>query len=150
MNLRINRPKVILEAFDDEVVLVNLDSGNYYTIDKVGVDIWEYIEQGADTDEIVKRVIDAHEADSSHIEVAVLEFVGELQQEGLVVPAETQEAESPCTETAHAEAEVKAKQLGFESPILNAYTDMQDLLLLDPIHEVDDTGWPNVKPPDPS
>jgi hypothetical protein len=28
-------------------------------------------------------------------------------------------------------------------PVLNKYTDMQDLLLLDPIHEVDERGWPN-------
>lgn len=150
MCLRINKPKVILETFDEEVVLVNLDSGSYYTIDKVGVDILGYIEHGADIDKIVKRVIDAHEADSAHIETAVLQFVDKLRQEGLVVPAEAQEAESSYTETEQAEAEVKAKQPGFESPVLREYTDMQDLLLLDPIHEVDETGWPNVKPLDPS
>lgn len=150
MHLRINKPKVILETFDDEIVLVNLHSGNYYTIDKVGVYIWGYIEQGVATGEIVKRMIDAHEADRAHIEAAVLQFVDRLRQEGLVVPAETQETESSNTEMAQAESEVKAKQPGFEAPVLREYTDMQDLLLLDPIHEVDETGWPNVKPPDPS
>jgi hypothetical protein len=25
---------------------------------------------------------------------------------------------------------------------------MRDLLLMDPVHEVDETGWPNPKPPD--
>jgi len=150
MRFRVNKPKVILETFDDEVVLVNLDSGSYYTIDKVGVDIWGYIEKGADTGEVVKRTVDAHEADSTHIRTAVLQFVDQLQREGLVVPAETQEAGSSHTETAQAEAEVKAKQPGFESPVLRGYTDMQDLLLLDPIHEVDETGWPNIKQPDPS
>ncbi len=30
---------------------------------------------------------------------------------------------------------------------MNKYTDMQDLLLLDPIHEVDETkGWPTRDP----
>ena len=28
-------------------------------------------------------------------------------------------------------------------PRLDKYTDMQELLLLDPIHEVDERGWPN-------
>ena len=28
-------------------------------------------------------------------------------------------------------------------PQLSSYTDMQELLLLDPIHEVDESGWPN-------
>jgi hypothetical protein len=29
-------------------------------------------------------------------------------------------------------------------PVLDKYTDMQELLLLDPIHEVDDAGWPHT------
>jgi hypothetical protein len=37
------------------------------------------------------------------------------------------------------------EKLKFEPPILEKYVDMQDLLLLDPIHEVDERGWPNVK-----
>jgi hypothetical protein len=28
--------------------------------------------------------------------------------------------------------------------MLQKFTDMQDLLLLDPIHEVDESGWPRV------
>jgi hypothetical protein len=30
----------------------------------------------------------------------------------------------------------------YAAPTLERYEDMQDLLLLDPIHEVDVTGWP--------
>jgi hypothetical protein len=33
----------------------------------------------------------------------------------------------------------------FEMPKLSKYTDMEDLLALDPIHEVDEMGWPNAK-----
>jgi hypothetical protein len=31
----------------------------------------------------------------------------------------------------------------YSPPKLSAYTDMQELLLLDPVHEVDDAGWPS-------
>jgi len=33
----------------------------------------------------------------------------------------------------------------FVAPVLERYEDMQDFLLVDPIHEVDDSGWPNKK-----
>jgi len=33
----------------------------------------------------------------------------------------------------------------FEKPKLQKFTDMQDLLLLDPIHEVDEAGWPHTR-----
>ena len=37
---RINSPGVVFEAFDDEVVIINLDSGNYFSFNKVGSAIW--------------------------------------------------------------------------------------------------------------
>jgi len=38
-------------------------------------------------------------------------------------------------------------RLEFSAPRLDKYTDMQQLLLIDPIHEVsDEQGWPKVKP----
>jgi hypothetical protein len=33
--------------------------------------------------------------------------------------------------------------------LLNKYSDMQELLLLDPIHDVDDAGWPKPNPDPP-
>jgi hypothetical protein len=35
-------------------------------------------------------------------------------------------------------------ELPFVAPVLDKYTDMQELLLLDPIHEVDASGWPKL------
>ena len=35
----------------------------------------------------------------------------------------------------------------FVDPALEKYTDMQDFLLVDPIHEVSDAGWPHTQPP---
>jgi hypothetical protein len=40
---------------------------------------------------------------------------------------------------------VSRRGAAFQPPTLRKYTDMQDLLLIDPIHEVDDLGWPGVK-----
>ena len=34
----------------------------------------------------------------------------------------------------------------YEAPVLECYTDMQELLLLDPIHEVEETNWLVNKP----
>ena len=43
---------------------------------------------------------------------------------------------------------INTSQDDFTNPVLEKFTDMAELLLLDPIHEVDDSGWPN-KPPNP-
>ena len=33
----------------------------------------------------------------------------------------------------------------FEPPTLSKYKDMQDMLLLDPVHDVEEAGWPEPK-----
>ncbi|HDY70854.1 MAG TPA: PqqD family protein, partial [Nitrospirae bacterium] len=47
MRFRINKPHVINEIIDGEVVILNLDTGNYYSMDKAGADIWGLIEGDA-------------------------------------------------------------------------------------------------------
>lgn len=135
---RINRPKVILESFEDEVVLVNLDTGTYYSIDAVGAAVWGWVERGATVAETVAGITAAYTGEREEIELAVTRFVDELIQNNLIVPAET----TSLTEAKPGSP--AATPQPFTAPTLNQYSDMQELLLLDPIHEVDESGWPNV------
>ena len=60
-----------------------------------------------------------------------------MSKEGLIVPSEDQGA-APKTERP-----APSKKKAFAKPKLSKFGDMQDLLLLDPIHDVDQQGWPN-------
>ena len=39
IRFRINRPRVVYEVMDDEVVIIDFDTGNYYSLEKVAADI---------------------------------------------------------------------------------------------------------------
>ena len=54
-----------------------------------------------------------------------------------------QSGDSQYQEAASDENKVKS---AWQAPLLQKFTDMQALLLLDPIHEVDSAGWPQPKP----
>jgi hypothetical protein len=149
MRFRINTPKVILESFDDEVVIVNLDSGNYYSLDKVGADIWSLLERGASLHETVSAVEGIYDGDHDDIRAGVKRLVEELQAESLIL-SETRECSAGSRDAVLAENGVQGGKPAFAPPVLSKYTDMQDLLLLDPIHEVDESGWPNSKPEAPA
>ena len=41
------------------------------------------------------------------------------------------------------EDEVPLSPMAFEKPVIEKFSDMQEMLLLDPIHEVSEMGWPN-------
>ncbi len=143
--LTINQRDVIYETFDDEVVLINLDNGNYYSIADTAAQVWSFIEAGYSVDDIVNEMAQLYQGGEEDIEGAVNAFISELIQDELIRPNQGMEAEG------HERKEVKpvhkgdAREKPFVPPKLNRYTDMQDLLLLDPIHEVDEAGWPNPK-----
>ena len=39
-----------------------------------------------------------------------------------------------------------SERLAFTPPKLERYTDMQEIILLDPVHKVDSQGWPRAAP----
>lgn len=143
---RINAPRVVHETIDDEVVMIDLDSGNYYSLRRVGTDIWGFIKSGATIAQIVERITHRYEGARVSIENGVNQLIDELQQENLIIPDNTGEPEDFETPDAQVETTLAIERAIFEAPILQKYTDMQELLLLDPVHEVDEAGWPNVKP----
>jgi hypothetical protein len=140
---RINIPKISHETIDGETVIINLDSGNYYSLIGVGADIWRFIESGVTVSDIIEVI--NHQYEGAHLENDINRFIAELQEEGLVVQDKEMRPENKGGIDIRIETKPDEKRPIFEAPILNKYTDMQDLLLLDPIHEVDETGWPTPK-----
>jgi hypothetical protein len=138
----INAPQVIGEVIDGEAIIVNLENGYYYSLDKVGGDIWLCIERKAALPAIVEAVAGRYRADPSTVEADVGRLVDELIKEGLVTLDTVNHDEAVSIEL----GEAGESPVAYTTPALQKYVDMQDLLLLDPIHEVDELGWPNVKP----
>jgi transcriptional regulator of heat shock response len=148
VHFRINSSKVIHETIDGETVIVNLDSGNYYSLDKVGADIWECIVKNVPMHRIIETIASQYTGEREEIEKAMYQFVDEMQQENLIAINESHGYVSEAHIGPEDETEQMKELSIFATPVLHKYSDMQDLLLLDPIHEVDETGWPNVKTAD--
>ena len=147
MYFTVNSPHVVRETFDDnEVVIVNLNSGSYYSLEKVAAEIWNLIEAGAAFDEIVGVIGQRYEDGGSGIAEAVKRFLHELQQEDLIILSTRDVMAKGAMREIALDAEASTTKSLFEAPVIQKYTDMQELLLLDPIHEVDETGWPKSKP----
>jgi hypothetical protein len=90
---KVNTPNVLQETIDGEVVIVNLDSGNYYSMAQVGADIWSFIESGDAVAEVVNAIRQRYDGDHVDVEDAVNQFVDQLQQEALIVPDGAKEME---------------------------------------------------------
>ena len=115
-----NRPDVIDEVFDGEAVLINLRAGRYYALDARATEVWRAISGGAEVGDVVAARPDED----------VPAFLARLVEEELVVLDGGALPPAPPPN-------------GRPVPGLEVFTDLQDLLLLDPIHDVHpETGWP--------
>lgn len=133
------RPKksVIHEKFDDETVIVNLETGCYYSLQGSADAIWALAACGLSEAAIVARMGNAFAGEPDAIRGAVSDFVAQLVAEDLL----ERSADAPNAALPPLAGGV------FMAPSLQKYTDMEALLQLDPIHEVDALGWPSAKPP---
>ena len=144
---RVNTPTVTHETIDGEAVIINLDSGNYYSLVEVGSLIWGLVEKGASANELQNLVQQTYQGDASDIDRGVQELLAQLQQENLIVPCDG--AGEAVDLTGAAPTNNNHEKPSFNPPLLHKYSDMQELLLLDPIHDVDETGWPKPNPDPP-
>lgn len=139
--LRINAPQVVHETIDGETILIHLGTGVYYSLEGSGALAWELIAAGAAEDQLVADARSRYDGDGELIGAAIGALVGELIAEGLVV-----ELPDAPVSGAVAPAVQPGDRVPFAPPALNRYTDMQQFMLVDPIHDVEEqAGWPHVK-----
>jgi hypothetical protein len=124
-------PRIISKEFDDELVLANYDSGLYYSLADSAAKIWLALKAGASDRTIVAAFTRKFPA-ATGIETEVRNFIDKLLAEGLIVPAEKGDEGEPSLESLS----------DFRPPVLERFDDLKELLLLDPVHDVDDAGWP--------
>jgi len=145
MNFKINKD-IAHEIIDGEAVIVNLKSGNYYSLDKTGAALWNFVTNGFHVFEIIEELAQRYEGSMAEIEASVSQLLVDMEKEGLITMDQETQGKKNGKTFAPREGEPKhGKKPLFELPSLQKYTDMQAMLALDPIHEVDETGWPNIQ-----
>jgi hypothetical protein len=140
LRYRVNDPQVISETVGGETIIVNLASGHYFNLQGTAVEVWEAILRGESTAGVVAGLAARYAAADGEIEEAVDTLLTELTVAELVTPEED-DGDAPV---AAAAPPVGQERPAFERPGLTTFTDMQDIILLDPVHEVDARGWPHA------
>ncbi len=140
---KICTPRVAHQTIDGETVIIDFETGAYYSTARTGAALWDQIANGATIDELVAAATRQFTGAPDIIASAVHEFVRLLERETLIAPSA--EADVSLNEANRPAPAAGAASPVFESPTLHKYTDMADLLLLDPIHDVDESGWPSKK-----
>ena len=127
---------IVSDLFGDEVVLVNLETGVYYSLRGSAAQIWIRIENHFNVNEILESLRLLYSDFEKDGESEITRFIQELIDKKLIKQIDNLE-----------QGTLIADRLDkpYSIPIMEMYSDMQDILLLDPVHDVDQTGWPLPK-----
>lgn len=127
---RIISENIAHQRIDGEVIVIHFDTGNYYSLNGSAAELWQLLEQPRSVGSL-SRCFVGTDVES---ERALKSFLDELAGEGLL----------ECIDGSSVRSRPNAP-IPFTPPVLEKYSDMQHLLLADPLHDVKEEGWPKVK-----
>lgn len=118
------RQDVAGKVIDGEAIIMNLTNGAYYSVDAVGAVIWQWVDEEQSVATIIERLTAAFPQSAAAIKVDVNAFMSQLLADGLV-----HEGSSGFPSPVDNSHKMPA---AYSAPALNKYTEMADLLALDP------------------
>jgi hypothetical protein len=130
-----NLPVTASENFNGETVVIHFDRGTYFSLRGSAGTIWSLLQTPTSIAAIVAAAGTHAHPLSADFEAMLTKFVAKLAEHDLITS-------SPV---AAAPAEISAEAIVSlaEPPDLEIYSDLAELIALDPVHEIDIlTGWP--------
>jgi len=123
--LQPNEKRIAYRVIDDEAILIDLQSGNYYTIVDVGSIIWQMIDAHWTLRDIGLAVSERYGVELESVGSEVETFVDALLDEGLIrISNETSARANP--------RQSEGLNPAYTTPTFTAHRDMAELLALDP------------------
>ena len=133
MALTTTVPLLISQQFDSEVVLANYQNGVYYNLDGSAAQIWLGLKASRTVEEIGSAIAAATGGDVTSITQQVQAFIEAMLAEGLIAEGG---ADAPVERWAPVLAGA------FAAPEFQRFDNLRELLLMDPVHDAGEEGWP--------
>ena len=132
MRFSINDKDICSENIDGEVIIINLTTGCYYSLVGSAAAVWRLVLAGWSAEEIAAQFMQAA-PEFAKIKAEIAAFLDYLLTEKILLTR---------SDSVREEVTGLDRATSFSTPVAEKFTDMQELLLVDPIHEVAEAGWP--------
>ena len=128
--------RIVADEFEDETVLIDVQKGLYFSMRGSAAQIWKSFGEPQS-----KSALLAHlkgELNEDNI-TSVTQAIDKMLEHQLLVAAQPPKTGGTVLRSLTLSA--------FALPVVDVFTDMAELIAIDPVHEVDEAaGWP-VRPP---
>lgn len=75
---------VLFQKVDDETVILEPETGFYFTLDSVGTFMVERLQDGLSTSEVVSAVLEHFDAEQQEVEADLAELIAEMKNNKLI------------------------------------------------------------------
>jgi hypothetical protein len=75
---------VVFQVLDGEAVVLNVDSGRYFGLNRVGTRFWQGLEQGHSLDQITERLLGEYEVEGPELQRGLAELIAALKERNLL------------------------------------------------------------------
>jgi hypothetical protein len=136
----INEHLISMERLEGEVIIVSFDNGKYYSTEYSGADILWLVKHKVNP-KSWESLLSAKYGFQDFPKNGIVSFLNKCVEEKIL--AET--SVSMDNEASRPDDFIVS---GWNCPKLLAFSDLQDLLMVDPIHDSSLEGWPRLKQAD--
>ncbi len=136
----LNESKMFYDLADNQAIIIDSSTGFYYALNMLGSMVFDYLAKGASSALIRAELQKLPQAPPDAPKL-LEEFEAYLLRHEILLPAE-QAVDMPIAFA----AELAANGFALE---IEQFNDAQEIMLADPVHDVDlETGWPFLKQPE--
>jgi hypothetical protein len=127
--------RIVADDFDDEMVLIDVQKGLYFSMRGSAKEVWKAFKEPQSQAALLAAFADQYSAEQvDEIKLAI----DKMAEHELLV--------SSAPPKKDAAAVYALSGVPFVAPSVDVFTDMAELIAIDPVHEVDEAaGWP-VRP----
>ena len=83
-------PVIIHSAMDDEVVMMSVDQGLFFGVDKIGTHIWNILETPAKVEELIEKLVDHYDVEPELCKNDTLLFLNDMLLKKVILIEEVQ------------------------------------------------------------
>ena len=125
-------PAIAFESFGEETVLIDIEKGLYFSLRGSAAAMWSALQTQTLSEQGLLGMFGQRSAEEHQ---SLLEALHDLVEHGLILPS-----------TAPA---IEVSGLAFAHPSVEVFSDLAELITIDPVHDVQAAGWPEKRDPRP-
>lgn len=137
---KLNEEKMFYDIADGQAIIINFVTGMYYGASALGSMVLDALMQGKAPKQIVDTIKN-NEGCVVDIDQRVERFIAALTEKEIFISDDQPYSQESLGDFVVADGDYSLE--------LNEFAEVQDLLLADPVHDVEaDIGWPKLKEED--